>query len=120
MVLDQAPEIIERYTRYHENLMHRPNVLFLPYEKMVSEFDDWLDRLAEFLGAGEERDVLAGIREGADFSVKKEDKYSHRRSVKPGNHLAKLKPETVAELNERLADVLAMFGYSDSEVNRSS
>jgi hypothetical protein len=114
-VLDQADEIIDRYTTYHRELMGRDNVLFLPYEEMVGDFDNWLERLADFVGSGDQREVIEAIRDEADFSVKKEDKFSHRRSVKPGNHLKKQKPETVAALNERLAGILEMFGYTPSD-----
>lgn len=110
-VIDQMGEIIDRYRRFHRELMGKENVLFLPYEKMVGDFDSWLNELAEFLGTQEESEALRAIRAEANFSVKKEDKYSHRRSVKPGNHLQKLKPETIERLNEELAEVLEMFGY---------
>lgn len=111
-VLDQAGELIERYTSYHHGLMGRENVLFLRYEDMVNDFEGWLRRLAGFIGSGGEGEVLRALLEEADFSVKKEDKFSHRRSVKPGNYLRKLQPDTVVALNERLAPVLEWFGYA--------
>jgi hypothetical protein len=111
-VLDQAGEVIDRYSTYHGMLMGRDNVLFLRYEDMVGGFERWLDRLAEFIGSGGQRAAIDAIRAEADFSVKKEDKFSHRRSVKPGNYLKKLKPETVEVLNERLSGILTLFGYA--------
>lgn len=107
----ELPELEERYTGYYENLVGRENVLFLPYEKMVTDFDDWLSDLAGYLGAPPDHPELAKIRAEASFRVKKEDKYSHRRSVQPGNHREKLKPETIRFLNERLGPLMEKFGY---------
>ena len=51
------------------------------------------------------------ILEVPDFEVSAENLLAHKRSVKPGNHLKKLKPETVDRLNGALAEVLELFAY---------
>lgn len=117
-VLEQVGEVVERYTTYHEALAGRDNVLVLRYEEMVGNFEPWLSRLAEFIGSGDQREALEAIRAEADFAVKKEDKYSHRRSVKPGNFREKLKPETIEKLDEQLAGVLRLFNYTADGVQR--
>ena len=51
------------------------------------------------------------ILEEADFEVSGENLLAHKRAVKPGNHLKKLKPETVERLNGELAEGLELFAY---------
>lgn len=110
-VLRQVDEVVSRYLTYHEMLAGRPNVLVLPYEEMVGDFARWLTRLAEFIGSADRTEVLNAIRAEADFAVMKEDKYSHRRAVKPGNYRDKLRSETIGELDRQLSEVLRLFDY---------
>ena len=44
------------------------------------------------------------------FHVAMENQYNHKRCVTPGDHQRKLRPETIAMLNNRLKDVLDMLG----------
>lgn len=111
-VLKECDEIIARYSRYQQKLLNRENVLWLPYEEMVLNFDSWLQKLSKFLEVPSDHPSVLEVKAAATFQVKKEDKFSHRRSVKPGNHVQKLKPETVEELNGRLSEVMSQFGYS--------
>jgi hypothetical protein len=47
----------------------------------------------------------------ADFQVEDEDVYRHKRQVLPGDHTRKLQPETIADLNEKFAEILNKLGY---------
>jgi hypothetical protein len=78
---------------------------------MVADFPGWLDRLAIHVGLDKEAEILQEIRKEADFSVKKEDERSQRRQITPGDHLRKLKPETIWQLNERFEPVLKRLDY---------
>lgn len=87
---------------YAQNFFTRPDVLVVHYEDMVNDFPRWLDRVIEFLGVRRTERLqraIDAVNRNADFDVDREDVYSHKRQVKPGDHLRKLKPETIEFLN---------------------
>ena len=108
----EIPEVFERlhaienivryftiYQEYCQSLLDKPNVLFVTYEKMVTDFDTWLDSIIEFLKLKVSPELVSKIKEEADFTVKEENIYAHKRQVLPGEHQRKLKPETIEILN---------------------
>lgn len=110
-VLNGADEYVRIFTSYLDGLLHKPNVLFVKYEDMVLNFDAWLETVSKHLGLDKHPETLEMIRQQADFSVEKEDKFSQKRQVTPGDHLRKLKPETIAELNVQFEPILRQLGY---------
>ena len=78
---------------------------------MVTDFPVWLDKIISYLKLENYEQVRGQLLSEADFTVKKEDKFSHKRSVQPGDHRRKLQPETIANLNEEYAEILANFGW---------
>lgn len=110
-VLTKGDETFRIYTRYCDTLL-KSDALFLKYEEMVGDFEGWLARLAQHVGLDHHQAVLQAIIDEANFEVRKEDKYSQRRQVTPGDHRRKLKPDTIRALNERFGDVLKALGYS--------
>lgn len=109
--LQSTDRLNDVYLEYHRNLMGKPNVLFLKYEDMVTDFDPWLDRLTQFLGLDVKPGLLQQIRDRAAFKVSKEDVTKHKRQVTPGEHKRKLKPETIDFLNNYTKEVLKLFDY---------
>lgn len=109
--LNSDSRFLDRYYEYHKELMGKPNVLFLKYEDMVTNFEPWLERLLAFLDLDVAPELIAEIKAGADFKVSNEDIYKHKRQVTPGDHKRKLKTETIAILNEKTADVLKLYNY---------
>jgi len=87
------------YETYCSELLGRPNVLFLKYEDMVADFEPWLRRAAEHVGLDGNELLLRRIIGEADFEVKGDDVYSHKRKVKQGDHRRQLKRETIEILN---------------------
>jgi hypothetical protein len=85
----------------HERLLtlaERPNATLLTYETMVTGFEAWIRPLAAAVGV-DDRTVIADLaRKHGDFTPKGE--FAHRRNVQPGDHRDKLKPETIARLDE--------------------
>lgn len=82
------------------------------YEQMVLDFPAYLDRVLEafeFKVPGLHRMRFA-FRFRDEF---KPDPHSdgHKRSVVPGDHLSKLKPETIEQLNLIFADELRVLNY---------
>ena len=110
-VLSAAPDYVSIYERYIAKLLLRENVLFLKYEEMVGDFPAWLDRLTQHCELSDQVNAIAQIKEGANFKVEKEDVYSQRRQVTPGDHHRKLKLKTVEQLNAMFSGVLEQLNY---------
>lgn len=107
-----------KYDKLYEELNGRPNVTTVHYEDMVLNFPAWLDQvLNAFEGirvpAKKARNLLLpqsvrrmGLKHHllktnqSAFDVSEENVFSHKRKVTPGDHREKLKPATIAELNE--------------------
>lgn len=121
-VLDAAPRVCATYTKLCSQLLVNPNVSLLLYEDMVLNYGSWL---SGFLSAFEHMNVPARKvgyfllsqnarrkkihrdlfdRHKDDFQVDREDIYSHKRKVVPGDHKDKLAESTVDQLNEIFAD----------------
>jgi hypothetical protein len=109
--LGSDSRFLDRYVEYHRELMGKPNVFFLKYEDMVTDFDPWLDRLLEFLELNVSPQLIEEIRASANFKVSKEDIYKHKRQVTPGDHKRKLKAETIDILNKNTEEILKLYGY---------
>lgn len=101
------------YMPYCENLLNKPNVLFLEYEEMVTDFTEWLNKVIRFLDfdVGQKmRDSL--IQKGKVLlTVKEENIYAHCRQIKPGDHRRKLKKETIDVLTNKFQKTLDLLGY---------
>lgn len=110
-VLDNTQQYTRIFQKYIDGLLDKPNVLFVKYEDMVQNFEGWLQAVSTHVGLDQHAETLEAIRQQANFSVSSEDKFSQKRQVTPGDHLRKLQPETIAELNKRLAPILQRLGY---------
>jgi hypothetical protein len=111
-VLKHALGTLHQYQEYVQNCLHRPNVLFLQYENMVSDFEEWMQKLLMFLELDVPQEIVDQIISEADFTVQEENIHAHKRQVTPGDHKRKLKPETVRELNKIFSDVLRELDYA--------
>lgn len=112
---ERKEEVRARYRFFIEHLLGRPNVAYLPYEEMVTDFSTWIWKLARHVSPSPRSAVLDALIAKSDFSVSREDKFAHKRSVQPGNHAKKLQPETVAMLNAYFADEMKVLGYTHAE-----
>ena len=90
----------EKYTYYCQKLLRQPNVLFMKYEDMVSDFDNWLNTIIEFLKIDPDRKKLNKIINKAK-----------QKQVNPLARKRKLKPETIDILNSEFREVLDLLGY---------
>lgn len=113
-VMENIPKYVKIYQEYCQNLLGKPNVLFITYEKMVTDFDAWLDSIIEFLELQVSREIISQIKKEADFTVKEENVYAHKRQVLPGEHQRKLKPETIEILNANFSEIIDLLGYQKS------
>lgn len=108
-VLDKASDLQEKYQAYAP-LIAMNNVLFLKYEDMISDFENWLLKLCSFLNI-ENETVFKDLVSNTKFKVDKENPNSFIRNVKAGDHLNKLKPETITRLNKIFEESLNVYGY---------
>lgn len=99
------------YEDYCRELLGRPNVLTLRYEDMLTDFEAWLRQAARHLALDANELLLRRIMDESDFGVIKENAFSHKRQVSPGDHRRKLQPETIKILTAEFRDVLDMLGY---------
>ena len=111
-VIENIHKYLKIYQQYCQNLLNKQNVLFVTYEKMVIDFNTWLDTVIEFLQLKVSPELVSKITEEADFNVKEENIYAHKRQVIPGEHQRKLKSETIELLNSNFAEILDVLGYS--------
>ncbi|WP_448604921.1 sulfotransferase domain-containing protein [Thermoleptolyngbya sp.] len=148
-VIGQSPSVVDRYNYLIDNLLGRENVLFLKYEEMVLNYQEWLAKFLSVFIAPEpdaptktqqsglltlleklpvfqsllQREARSPVptfstlyqalfeAHKADFQVEDEDIYRHKRQVLPGDHTRKLQSETIADLNEKFAEILNKLGY---------
>ncbi|NEQ65781.1 MAG: sulfotransferase domain-containing protein [Symploca sp. SIO2D2] len=110
-VISEMPKFLKKYNDYCQELLPKSNVLLVKYEDMVTDFNSWLDTLVNFLKFDVNPKIVNKIINQADFTVQKEDIYSHKRQVHPGDHKRKLAPETIERLNSEFGEVLDLLGY---------
>lgn len=99
-------QILARIIAAHDD------VLVLRYEEMVEDTERWLGRIAAFLDQPVTAELRAQLGSKIDFSVAREDSARHKRQVRPGDHLRKLRPESIAAMTAVLKDELDRFGYA--------
>ncbi|NER50175.1 MAG: sulfotransferase domain-containing protein [Symploca sp. SIO1A3] len=110
-VLIETPKLLKKYNDYCQELIPKSNVLLVKYEDMVTDFNSWLDTLVNFLKFDVNPKIVTQIINQANFTVEKEDIYSHKRQVLPGDHKRKLISTTIEKLNSEFGEVLDFLGY---------
>lgn len=109
-VIEQAPWLRKNYEQYGKSLLGKNNVLFLSYEDMVINFPLWLSELFKYLQINNTEHLIKKLIYESKFEVK-EDVYSHKRQVKPGDHRRKLQVNTIKQLNLELLYILKRYGW---------
>lgn len=108
-LLDRYIATLDSYIRLKEAI---PSLAIFTYEEMVTDFERWFDRFYDALAFDRSAYKRLLPRQAAKFEPpKSEDIDAHKRQMLPGDYARKLKPETIALLNERMAPQLAYFGY---------
>lgn len=111
--LEIGENLKERLQKYVNFCQMNSNVCVLKYEDMIADFPNWLDALLAYCQLQISVSLRTTLINEANQTKqkKKEDVSQHRRQVTPGDHLRKLKPETVSHLNILFADILQQFRY---------
>lgn len=109
-----SPEsVLTRYKEYCEILLGKPNVTFVKYEEMVSDFEAWLTKVIISFNVPHRNEAIKALVEKHknSFKIDKEDVTAHKRVIKPADYKNKLKPATIRKLNERFKGVLKKLHY---------
>jgi len=111
-VIEYLPIVKHRYQTYCDQLLGTDNLIILPYELLVSDFDAWLDRLLTFLDLGDsDPHLISELKANEKNTVADGEKTSHIRNKTPGDYKRKLKPETQAHLTQELQSILKNLDY---------
>lgn len=82
------------------------------YEDIIFEKHRFVADLCGLMGVTLPHEDIDRISRAHDVRPKRENVSAHTRNVTPGDHRNKLRPETIAELNEVFADFMAYYGYA--------
>ena len=113
-VEDLIGNLARRYRDYVDHFVGKPNVTLLQYEEMVTDYPGWLKKFIEPFPIPDKARVTGELaaRAAEFFPRRAQDEMQHVRHVTPGDHRAKLRPETVTRLNEIFAETLKVLGYA--------
>lgn len=104
-VLDMHGDMLERFRIYCDWIEADDRILLSTYEDLYDDFEGWLNRFFGFIGI-EDRDLAKKIGEQNDpqkIFERGEDRDSHTRQARPGDHAQKLTGETIELLNEKFS-----------------
>ncbi len=110
-VLRKAEMFRRHFAAYSDHLLDQPNLRIDRYEDIVFDKTRWVDGLCERLGWDVSDRLRAEVVSRHDVVPPKERDSQHIRRVRPGDHIDKLRPETIEQLNEIFAPDLERFGY---------
>jgi len=109
--------VIERASRMQYTLLryapmtHDPKCLVLKYEDVILQKRQLIVTICQHFGWKIHALLPDQILGWADVIPSSENQNEFVRKVIPGDHIDKLKPETIANLNAQLGASLKLFGY---------
>ncbi len=103
----------KRYTDYINELLRKPNVKFVKYEEMVTNYRSWLEKFIAPFPLDNKHAVIEQLAElePTFFPKRTNDVMSHVRHITPGDHKAKLKQSTIEQLDDIFSDTLDALDY---------
>lgn len=111
-VIEYLPVVKARYQAYCDKLIQEDNLIILPYELLVSDFDSWLDQLVTFLDLGQiDHALINALKANEKNTVADGKETSHIRNKAPGDYKRKLKQETQAIITQELKPILNTLNY---------
>lgn len=109
---DYVLEIANKYKQYIGSYLPvLRSVAVFRYEDILFNKRWWLWQICRHFGWKVPGQVRRRIADQNDLFPDAEDVTRHIRQVLPGDFRRKLRPETIARLNEIFAEELALFGY---------
>lgn len=110
-VVDKADDYIKVFNKYIRFVRRNSDTYIYRYEDIIENTRSWLKDVCYISGIKLSDDKLLKVLQVADFNVKEEDEHSHKRQVKSGDHIRKLKKDTIDSLNNKMARQLNFFDY---------
>lgn len=129
-VINRIERVKKEYEDLCAHLLCRENVILLKYEDMVTDYGKWLEGflfaftefepkrstgIGRILGENTHQKIYADLYEKykGDFSParNKEDVYSHKRQIIPGDYARKLKESSIDILNNEFSSLLTSLDY---------
>jgi hypothetical protein len=108
----KAAETFRRFlTNYRTILCADYSTKIFRYEDVIYRKAEWVEGIADHFGFEMTPAVAAEIAGKQDIIPEKESTSQHVRQVHPGNFKQKLRPDTVAQLDEYFAEEMVFFGY---------
>ena len=112
-VIEYLPVVKATYQTYCDTLIGSKNLISLPYELLVSDFDSWLDQLLAFLDLKEvDSNLIDHLKTKEKNTVADGNQTSHIRNKAPGDYKRKLKIETQDYLTQELQSILNTLNYA--------
>ena len=113
-VLSTSDQVFDIFSRYQTLLVDKyENTYVTTYEKMVSDFKNWLAELINYCELELSREFFQGLlKEHEDKKPKKENIHKHVRKGQPGDYKQKLQPRTIKLLNEKFDPILKSYHYN--------
>lgn len=112
-VRSESDRLYRNFQRYQTLLLDQYDTPYVTtYEAMVTDFEGWLNALLNYCDLAVSEPLRQSLlTENVRMKPKAEDIYRHIRKGRPGDHREKLKPDTIAFLNEKFAPFLERFQY---------
>ncbi len=92
-------------------LIGSSGLLILRYEDVILNKANWIERIAEHFQWEISDQLVQNILGWADVRPETEDPKAFIRRVEPGDHLDKLSPGVIEQVNDGLATIWQDFGY---------
>ncbi len=109
-VILQAPNLLRAFEGFREAL-EAPGTVLVKYEDYIFRKRELVRLLAEMFNLAVSTAELEEMMGWADQRPAAEDPRAFVRKVTPGDHREKLRPETIAQLDEMLAPAMELYGY---------
>ncbi|MDY6937865.1 MAG: sulfotransferase domain-containing protein [Cyanobacteriota bacterium] len=93
------------------SLLEGLNFKLFRYEDIIFQKQQWVQDILNFLGLNIPEEKVKNIAQKHDIFPTGENPDSHIRKVTPGDYKNKLKPETIAKLNECFYVILEKYSY---------
>lgn len=110
LALETAGKYLDDFEDY-ERALAADRLLVLRYEDVIYDKAAFARRVADHLGLPVPDERIVPIAAKLDEVPDSDRPDRHVRQVHPGDHKRKLRPETIAALNEHFAAVLDRYGY---------
>lgn len=108
-VISSAPIYREKLNQYVENTNFARTRVFR-YEDVVFNKGEFLEQIFQHFRLDVGEDTIKDVSERHDKRPEQEDEGSHIRKVTPGDHVAKLRPETIRFLNNYFSETCNKLG----------